>query len=469
MAFTIVIDNDLHFSLLELAAILDLELKSQDHHYKPLFQKLLDENKTAEIVQQLAEVQKYFLRSFSKKSFEPSVNLYIHIVNLVAGEGSAGRATQIELLSGLRAHIDPHSPENADVLSSLEVPVDVILVCLTNIFNSLPVSSAARVDALAAIVAIVVSKNVSGTIGNIAKHTVEWLSSVEGADAAKVSGLVTAIFNQYAAEDEQNAIRFLQGVIASNKIPLDSAALVNFFANLLSSTDIYDISKYENAFDSTSDASFSKLLKLYVTGDNKSYSAAKQEFLSASFASQINFANLDSNFQSLAILNYLASSVSDSNTFSYNTIAQDLGISIDDVELKLITLISQGLIAAKLSQSTGSVVLNSINYSAPSLSTKTELVNWNEIDTLLGSWSENVANLQSIVQTLIVKRGKRVNAPPVIMSFHQQKLEAKEAREKKAQQANNSEASTATTDTAETVASFDGAETEAEAEKVEAA
>lgn len=466
MAFTIVIDNDLHFSLLELAAILDLELKSQDHHYKPLFQKLLDENKTAEIVQQLAEVQKYFLRSFSKKSFEPSVNLYIHIVNLVAGEGSAGRATQIELLSGLRAHIDPHSPENADVLSSLEVPVDVILVCLTNIFNSLPVSSAARVDALAAIVA---SKNVSGTIGNIAKHTVEWLSSVEGADAAKVSGLVTAIFNQYAAEDEQNAIRFLQGVIASNKIPLDSAALVNFFANLLSSTDIYDISKYENAFDSTSDASFSKLLKLYVTGDNKSYSAAKQEFLSASFASQINFANLDSNFQSLAILNYLASSVSDSNTFSYNTIAQDLGISIDDVELKLITLISQGLIAAKLSQSTGSVVLNSINYSAPPLSTKTELVNWNEIDTLLGSWSENVANLQSIVQTLIVKRGKRVNAPPVIMSFHQQKLEAKEAREKKAQQANNSEASTATTDTAETVASSDGAETEAEAEKVEAA
>ncbi|GAV29001.1 hypothetical protein PMKS-002480 [Pichia membranifaciens] len=438
MAFTIVIDNDLHFSLLELAAILDLELKSQDHHYKPLFQKLLDEKKTDEIVQQLAEVQKYFLRSFSKKSFEP-------------------------------AHIDPHSPENADVLASLEVPADVILVCLTNIFNSLPVSSAARVDALAAIVNIVVSKKVSGTIGNIAKHTVEWLSAVEGADAAKVAGLVTAIFNQYVAEDEQNAIRFLQGVIASYKIPLDSAALVNFFAKLLSSTDIYDISKYENAFDSTNDASFSKLLKLYVIGDNKSYSAAKQEFLSASFASQINFANLDSNFQSLAILNYLASSVSDSNSFSYNTIAQDLSIPIEDVELKLITLISQGLIAGKLSQSTGSVVLNSINYSAPSLSSKTDLVNWNEIDTLLGSWSENVANLQSIVQTLIVKRGKRVNAPPVIMSFHQQKLEAKEAREKKAQQANNSEASTATTDAAETVASSDGAETEAEAEKVEAA
>lgn len=466
MAFTIVIDNDLHFSLLELAAILDLELKSQEHHYRPLFQKLLDEGNTDEIIHQLGDVQKYFIRNFSKKSFEPSINLYIHIVNLVAGEGSKIGVSRVDLLSSLLANIDPNSPANADIVSSMDVPADVILVAITNVFNSLPISSNTRFDALSAIVNIIVNKNIAGTIENIAKHTVDWLSAIEGADAGKISQLITAIFNQYASEDEQNAIKFFQSVIASKKISLDSAALINFFAKLLSSSDIYDISAFEYTFKSTNDSAFSKLLELYVRGDNKGYTQSKSDFQSASFASQINFANLDSNFQSLAILNYLASSSSNSNTFPYKAISQELNIPIEEVELKLITLLSQGLIIGKLSQSTGSVVLNSINYSAPSLSSKADLVDWNEIDTLLGSWNQNIANLQSIVQTLIVKRGKRVNAPPVIMSFHQQKLEAKEAREKKAQQANNSEAPVGS---AAAASATDSAETVAEAEKVEIA
>lgn len=429
MAFTIVIDNDLHFSLLELAAILDLELKSAEHHYKPLFQKLLGENNNDEIIKQLYEIPQYFLRNFSKKSFEPSINLYIHIVNLVNE-----KSPSLDLFSNLLEYVDPNSSKNKN-LTKLDIPYDIIIIALTNIFNSVPTTSILRFDALYSLVDIIVKENVSGTIQNVAKNIIEWVTLItDSINPTKVADLFTAIFNQYALEDEKCAVNFFANVIINKPTLLNSNSLINFFTKILNSTTIYDISKYQSIFSLIEDASFVNLLKLYLAGDNQTYITSKSEFSSNS---QINFDNLDSSFQSLAILNYLASS-SGSASIPYDVISKETGVPLDVLELKLITLISEGFIIGKLSQSTNSVILNSINYSSPSLSSNSNLVNWNEIGTLLNSWNENITNLHSIVQTLIVKRGKRVNAPPVVMAFHQQKLEAKEAREKKSQQTETS-------------------------------
>jgi hypothetical protein len=424
MTFTIVIDNDLHFSVLELAAILDLELKTEENHYKTLFQNLLDENKTEELTKQLIDVQPLFIRNFSKKSFEPTINLYLHITKFFDNDNS--------LLSSLLLNIDPNSSKNTDISSKIEIPLDAILIALTNFFNSLPNTSSLRFESLSAIVNLIIKENLSGVISNIARNIEAWILSIENIPEDQIDQLILSVFNKYSAEDETNAIKFVESLVINSKLSLKSETLIAYFSTILSSSSIYDFSKVQSCFKLINDESFVKLLNYYLIGDFKSFISNKSEFQSGKFSSLINFTNLESTFESIAILNYLTSSKSAS--IPYNNISNDLTIPIENVELKLITLISQGLIVAKLSQSTNSVIVNSINYSSPTLSSNPELVNWSEINTLLGSWNENINNLQSIVQTLIAKRGKRVNAPPVIMAFHQQKLEAKEAREKKAQQ-----------------------------------
>ncbi|KAG0674225.1 hypothetical protein C6P40_000344 [Pichia californica] len=425
MSFTIVIDNDLHFSLLELAAILDLELKSQEHHYRPLFQKLLDESNNEEIVKQLIQIPQYFLRNFSKKSFEPTTNLYIHIINLISS--SSTNVNSIDLFANLLEYVDPNSSKNED-LKSTEVPSDVILVTLTSIFNSLPNNSIIRLTALSSVVNIIVKDQIPGTIQNIAKNLYEWLSTINDIETEKISVLISSVFNQYYIEDERKSIEFFKSLILSKNILLNSSCLINFFSKVLSSNSIYDITNLQFIFPQINNENLIKLLNLYLIGDYKTYLNLKSEFSSLS---SINFENLESNLKSLSILNYLASTISNSNSFTYNSISNETNIPIDEIELKLITLISENFISAKLSQSTSSIIVNSINYLSPSLSSNSNLINWNEINSLLSSWNENINNLQSIVKSLSIKRGKRVNAPNVIMSFHQQKLEA---REKKAQQ-----------------------------------
>lgn len=432
MTFTIVIDNDLHFSLLELAAILDLELKSQEHYYRPLFQKLLDENNNDEIVNQLNKIPHYFLRNFSRNSFEPSTNLYIHIINLISSSSSSN-INSIDLFLNLLENIDPNNSKNNDI-KDLQVPSDVILISLTNVFNSLPNTSNVRLNALLSIVNIIVNDKISGTIQNIAKNLLEWTSTIENIDFEQLSNLVSLIFNQYFQENEKDSLDFVKSLILSGKIKLNSNSLITFYSKVLSSFSIYNINDIKSSIEQTNDQILIKLLNYYLIGDYKNYITSKSEFESANFANQIDFNNLDSTFKSLSILNYLASSISDSNSISYSSISQSTNIPINEIESQLISLITDNLIVAKLSQSNNSIIINSINYSSPTLALNDKLINWNEIGTLLNSWNENINNLQSIVQTLIVKRGKRVNAPAVIMAFHQQKLEAKEAREKKNQQ-----------------------------------
>lgn len=413
MTFTIVNENDLKLSVVELAAILDLEIKSEtpEQQYKTIFKQLLDGNKTDELTQQLIDIQPLFVTKLSRKSFEPTVNLYIHITKLLENS---------ELLTTLISNIYP---------SETQLPTDVIFIALTNIFNSLPKTSIQRFESLKVIVNIMSNENISGLISNIAKHTEEWLSVIESISIDQTSEIVSLIFSRYVAEDETNAIKFFQDLVVNQKLQFNNTALITLYTTILNSGSIFDISKLQNNFESVGNASLTKALNLYLVGDYKSFVASKSELQSIS---GLNIENLESSLQSLAILNLLA--LSKSASVNYNDLAAELNIPAEEVEVKIITLISEGFVAAKLSQSTNSVIVNAVNFSAPSLSNKSELVNWSEINTLLGSWNENINNLQSTLQNLISKRGKRVNAPSVIMNFHQQKLEAKEAREKKAQQ-----------------------------------
>ena len=419
MPFSIVIDNDLHFSLLEFAAILDLELKSEDHQYKTTFQQLLDNKKNDEIVSQLLTVQPYFLEKFTRKSFEPSVNLYLHIISLIDPTFESG------LISSLIVNIDP-------TITETSIPVDVILIAVTNIFNLLPAAYELRYTCLALAVKLITKENIFGLIANIAKNIQTWISSIEKVGEEQVSDLLEDVFTRYIQEDEAEAFKTFESIIIENNLPLNSKFLEAFFSQILSSTNIYNLSPLAQSpsFKSIQNASLNSLLSAYLAGDYKSYTANKAQYASL----PINFTNLESTLKSLSILNYIASASSSTNTFPYTTLSSELEIPVESVELQLLTLISEGLIVAKLSQSAQAVIVNSVNYTGASLSAKPELVNWSEVNTLLGSWSANIKNLQGLVQTLVAKRGKKINAPPVIMSFHQQKLEAKEAREKKAQQ-----------------------------------
>lgn len=417
MSFTIVNENDLKLSVTELAAILDLEIKAEspEQQYKTIFKQLLDEDNSEALINQLVEVQKLFVSKLSRKSFEPTVNLYIHITKLLDNE---------KLLKDLISNIYP---------AESQLPADVILIALTNIFNTLPKTSIERYESLKSIVEIIVKEKISGLIENIAKNAQDWLFTIESISSEQTSTIVSTIFSHLAAEDESKAVEFYKGLIINNKLQLNSESLISFYTFVLNSEAIYDLSKLQN-FEATGNAALSKLIKLYIDGDYAAFVSNKSEFESIP---HINLANTESSFQSLAILNLLASSTTSS--VKYQDISAQLNIPVEDIELKIVTLISEGFISAKLSQPTNSVIVNSVNFGAPSLSTKKELVNWSEIDTLLSAWNENIEGLQTALQGLIAKRGKRVNAPAVIMNFHQQKLEAKEAREKKAQQAQDVE------------------------------
>ena len=421
MSFTIVVDNDLHFSILELAAILDMELKSEDHHYKSTFQQLLDENNNDEIINQLINVQSLFLTKFSRKSFEPSINTYLHIVSLIDSDN------EHNLLSNLINNID--STKNTETV----IPNDVILVSLTNIFNLLSEISVIRFNALSTIVKIIINDNISGLIQNISKNIQKWLLPIDSQiETSLKSQLLIQIFTQHSIENEFESFNTFQQIILDNKLSLTSEFFNKFFSTLLNSTQIYNLTSLSESFKQVSSStSLSKLLNIYLIGNYDEFISNKSEFESLS----ISLENLESNLLTLTILNYLAKS--STNTLSYTTISNDLKISIDTIELKLFDLISQNLINGKLSQSTNSIIVNSINFTGPSLSANKELVNWSEINELLSNWNNNINNLQSIVQSLIQKRGKRVNAPDVIMNFHKQKLDAKEAREKKALQQDN--------------------------------
>ena len=418
MSYTIVLDKDLNLSILELAAILDLESKSEDHKYTNTFKSLLDEKNTQELVKQLTEVQQYFATKFARKSFEPTINLYLHIANLLENE-------KLGLLSSLVKNIDPASVP-------VTIPSDLIILALTNVFSSLPNTSTVRYDALLAIVNLILKENISGLISNITKNIDEYLSTIENISTEQKTQIISLIFKQYKLEDEEKAVAYIQSLINEKSYKLDSETLISVFATILSSTILYNIASLESSFPATENDTLVKLLKLYLTGDYATFCSNKSEFQNASFASQINFSNLESSFQSLAALNFLVT-VENAN-ISYNTISESTKIPVDEIEIKLITLISQGFIAGKLSQSTSSVNVNSVNFSAPVLTSKPELINWASLSGSLTSWRQNVNNLQSVIDNLISKRGKRVNAPNVIMAFHQQKLEAKEAREKKAQE-----------------------------------
>lgn len=435
MTFTIVVDSDLHFSIIELAAILDLELKSQDHHYKPLFQRLLNEKKHDELVQELADVQPLFVRKLSKKSFEPTVNLYLHITSLMGAESASGGAEGQRLLASLLSNIDPNSAANEE--TKIELPTDVLLLALTNLFNALPNTSIIKFESLVAVVTLVAKENISGLISKVADNIQEWVSSIEGITVDQTAQLVELVFVQYFAEDESKAFAFVESLVAQAKLSLNSGSYIRILSKVLSSSQIYNLTNLKPAFGSIADETFVKLLNFYLVGDYKGFTSSKSEFQAASFSNEIDFVSLESSLQALAVFNYIASS--NSSTIAYNTISSEFSIPIEDVELQLTTLISQGLVVAKLSQATGSITVHSINYVAPSLSSNTELVNWNEINTLLASWEQNINNLQDVLQNLISKRGKKVVAPPVIIAFHQQKLEAKKARENKLQQAHSNE------------------------------
>ncbi|TID29605.1 hypothetical protein CANINC_001879 [Pichia inconspicua] len=417
MPFTIVNENDLKSSVIELAAILDLEIKAEspEHQYKTVFKQLLDDNETETLTKQLIEVQPLFASKLSRKSFEPTINLYIHISQLLDNQ---------KLLNTLISNIYP---------TDSHLPVEVILIVLTNIFNALPKTSIDRLESLKLIVEIISKEQIAGLIANIAKNVEDWLSTIEQISSEQTSDLISSIFLQYAIEDESNAVKFLKGLIINNKLNLNAGALVSFYTAVLSSENIYELSDLNN-FDDVENATLTKLLELYVKGDYSAFVTNKSQFESIP---NINLSHTESSLQSLAILNLLAKSTAAS--VSYQNISDNLNIPVEDIELKVITLISEGFISAKLSQPTNSVIVNAVNFNAPSLSTKAELLNWSEIHTLLESWNENIEDLQTVVQGLIAKRGKRVNAPAVIMNFHQQKLEAKEAREKKAQQAQDVE------------------------------
>lgn len=420
MSFSVVTDNDLHFSVLELAAILDLELKSETNEYKTTFHQILEKKDRDELISKLLSVQPYFLKNFTRKTFEASVNLYLHIVSIL------DPSFETDLLPSLISNIDPTKAE-----IDTAIPADILLIESTNIFNLVPEVSAMRYECLSLAVKLIIKENVSGLIANIAKNIQAWIVSIDNISEDQVSSLLEAIFTKYFEENEKEAFQIFESIITTNKLPLNSKFLQSFYSQILSSSKIYNTSSLaaSPSFQSINNAGLSALVSEYSVGDYKSYTSNKSQYESL----PINFTNLESTLKSLSILNFIASS-SSTNTFTYDTLASECGIPVESVELQLITLISESLIVAKLSQASQSVIVNSVNYSGAALSSKVELVNWSEVNTLLESWKANVKNMQDVLKTLAAKQGKKINAPAFIMSFHQQKLEAKEAREKKAQQ-----------------------------------
>ncbi|VEU21372.1 DEKNAAC102386 [Brettanomyces naardenensis] len=420
MAFTIVLDRYLNESVTEYGAILDLELKTGEQKYQGEFEKLLKDDTKLELLSQIVDSSKSFLPNFTDKSLEPTVNLYLHTLDVLTSD------LGVDITEALAQVL-----ENIDVPAYTSISTDVkptsVISVLSNIFNFVPEESQLRVGILNDIVDLVSTNDLQSLLLPIAESFPLWLSKIDDVNNDDWRSLANGIFSQIYEQNQTEALKFYKKLIQSEDgaQKLEAQDYDDFLLKALTSN------KYFNIFDldiasKLGDATLSQLLKLVQDADIQGFLT----FISnegKSLSETVNVEKLTYKVKYLAIARVLEAIEEETgrNEFTYEHIAKELDIPLEDIEEFLINCIHQGLITGRLSQVKQVFYLSKIDrLSTPSKSLDSK--DWQRANKYLQDWSSTIEGMQSLIKNLISRKGKRTLPPQAIQIFHQQKQELKE-------------------------------------------
>lgn len=337
-----VVDGTLKNFVEDIAASFD-SLSSSAEDKKSITQSILDpvSNNESDIPEKvftaIAE-KSVVIASATEKDFEPLYNQVIHILTF-----SQNLSEIIPIL--VKNLASPPKYPNGPILS---------LAVLSNIFNSLPVTSPLRCQVFSSILdSADASDNFSIIVPQL-KNLPTWVKEW-GIDAKTIEKLNLKIGNIISKHDPKTAHKYLVAAVSSNDSPDNSLVEQLIFSTLRTSYDFDDIFALEAVqTQSKSNPTLYKLLEIVSNGD---YPAFKQfGATNSSFLTKTDLDTLTRRVRILALTK--AASQYGEKVIPYTVLAKASDVSTEEVEFWIIDAIRAGLIEGRLSQLSQSMSLH---------------------------------------------------------------------------------------------------------------
>lgn len=422
-------DGYLNEAVAEYGAILDLELQKTSDGYNDKFEQLLKDDKKEELLKQVVESSKLLIPKFGDKPFEPTVNLYLHTLDVLTSDGDS------DIIDALTKTVENIDAIHYDSEKSRVKPTSIISA-LSNIFNFLPEFASLRLEILQNIVSVATNNYLQSLLSPIVENIVSWITPIQDADPSAIRTLVNDIFDEIYARHQQQALEFYKSLIQSEQVSsaLDSADYEKFTLKALSANKYFKISDLELS-TKLNDPALTQLLKIVDTANLAQFNTFVAGSESKSLGDKIDLKQLSKRVQALTFATTLGDiEESTGNTaFPYEQISDEVKVPEDEVEEFVVYCIQQGLVSGRLSQSDKKFYLTRI--SREQLSNRPlNGADWVRAGENLDKWANSIRNLQSFIKNLSLKNRKRMLPPQVIQIYHQQKQELKEKREREQEQ-----------------------------------
>lgn len=426
MPFTIVLDLPLNESLTEYGAILDLELKSEDHEYQTKFDTLLSDDKKNDLLAEIVDSAQYLLTKFSDRSLEPTFNLYLHILDELSSELDADLESVLgEVLEKLQ--IAAYSPQDSAIK-----PTSVISL-LSNVFNFVPETCHLRVQLLGNVLKLVISYSLDNLVSPFTASLPDWLAAIDGITGLEWRELINKAFIAlYERSSQVEALTFYKKLVTDER--LEPRDFDRFLLRVLQAHKYFNVSDL-SLESKLGDASLTQSFTILKNGDV----AAFNEFITTpegvSIAKQVGKDRFAQKVRQGALVLSLEKieEESGSNEFTYAQISEAISAPSEQVEEFLIESIQQGLVSGRLSQVEQKFYLSKIDRLVTP-SRKISANDWQRIQGYLENWSKTIDDTQALIENLQARKGKKMLPPQAIQVFHQQKQELKEQQQKERHQ-----------------------------------
>ncbi|GME81121.1 unnamed protein product [Ambrosiozyma monospora] len=414
MPFNITLDRFLNESVTEYAAILDSAQGPKVTTHQDSFSKLLEneDQKTKLSTELISTIP--LLPKLNEKAFEPTFNLLLHSLDVLASESSL--SYESDLLPKVIAEIAKYQElSNVTVISSISV--------LSNIFNILPPSSALRIEIIELTLSIIKKYKLLELVEPLSKHLSVWLHNANATEAKTNKIIIQAADLLYLENQEASLALFESLIKESRAVSADDQT--NYFVKLVNSKLPYkDISNLNLKLNN---ATLTELLSLYSNLEVPAYSAFVKKTDLSKFNIDADTLSTKLNYASITKL------AANKSQITYKEVSETFGLPLSEVESYLIRCIGAKLVSGRLSQEKQIFYIHQV--SKLDAVTKKD---WESINESLTAWKSKIAELTELIEVLATKKNKRAGHPAVLQAFHQQKQELKEQqqqdREEKLQQ-----------------------------------
>ncbi|KAG7884311.1 hypothetical protein KL938_002183 [Ogataea parapolymorpha] len=408
--FTIVSERFAGECAVEYAAILDSELKTE---YKSGFETLAEQENKQELLAKVLESSRE-LAKLSDKVFEPTFNLLLHLIDILRSELDVSLEQQ---LSTILPEIQKVVVVPDDVLSKdrSSIRVSSLVSVLSNLFNFVPPQSQLRVQVLKDILSIVSKHSLLNVAGPLAQHLKVWLTDCNASSEDIKSIYMQVIELLFKDQNDAQAVTLFKELIQLGGSSLSTSEYSQFFIHTLNSTVYINLNSID--FEPLQqDPVLYNLLSIYKDSNLEDFATLSKDLSSYN----INIDNLTNKLKLVAVTRI----ASKKNHLSYAEISDELHIALDQVEEFLIKCIKSGLIAGRLDQNKEQFYIHKV-----SKLNSTSKEDWEFISSRLAGWTSQIAKLQTAIESVQSRRGKRVPPPQVLQKFYQQKQELKEQKE----------------------------------------